>query len=351
MSALVDTPETRLGWNIVQEAPQQVHSECKQLSRSRRNQQTNIQLNCNQSSPRQAPVSLGDDEERPRRGRSSRRPSQSQTSTSQPNTSTHKLLRPSKMSPLNTMMILFPTRLLLFILASLFLGPLLSSRGNYYLPALRSPLITSHAFNIDTQSAIVHSGPSGSYFGYTVAQHRDRNTYWLLAGAPKAQTGQPKVEHAGAVYKCSPTPSRACQQIPFDPNGHSTMLAGNKSVQNDDKSHQWFGGSLQSAWDNGSIIACAPRYVYYTANLKRRDPVGSCWISRGSFTGFLEYSPCRINGKFPASLVHQPALNQGSKEKLTRPLRNTPQPQTDQWGHHHLGSCQAGFASAISKVS
>uniref|UniRef100_A0A6G1SR37 Integrin alpha-8 n=2 Tax=Aceria tosichella TaxID=561515 RepID=A0A6G1SR37_9ACAR len=202
-------------------------------------------------------------------------------------------------------MFLFPATTLSLLLASL----LLSGQQ-------QQQLRPAQAFNIDTQSAIVHSGPEGSYFGYTVAQHRDRNQHWLLVGAPKAQTSQPRVERGGAVYRCSPTPSKACQQIPFDPNGHSMISVGNSSVQNDDKSRQWFGGSLQSSSDNGSIIACAPRYVYYTANLRRRDPVGSCWISRGSFAGFLEYSPCRIN---------------------------------DQYGHHHLGSCQAGFASAITK--
>lgn len=153
------------------------------------------------------------------------------------------------------------------------------------------------AFNIDTQLAIVHQGPPGSHFGYTVAQHRDRGVSWLLVGAPKAQTDQPKTKEAGAVYRCTPNNSKACQPIPFDPNGSSVMQLGAERRQSDDKSHQWFGASLASATENGSILACAPKYVYYSTNLKRRDPVGTCWVSRGSFTGFLEYSPCRINGK------------------------------------------------------
>lgn len=156
-----------------------------------------------------------------------------------------------------------------------------------------------YAFNIDTQSAIVHQGPAGSYFGYSVAQHRDRKVNYLLVGAPKAQTDQPKAKEAGAVYRCSPiNPKDSCQQIPFDPNGSSVIQLGGEQKQSDDKSHQWFGASLQSATDNGSIVACAPRYVYYSSNLKRRDPVGTCWVSRGSFTGFLEYSPCRLNGNY-----------------------------------------------------
>lgn len=156
----------------------------------------------------------------------------------------------------------------------------------------------TRAFNIDIQSAIVHQGPANSYFGYSVAQHKDRGVSWLLVGAPKAQTDQPKTREAGAVYRCSPTSPKACQQVPFDPNGSSVIQLRGEERQSDDKSYQWFGASLQSANENGSIVACAPRYVYYSTNLKRRDPVGTCWISRGSFNGFLEYSPCRLNGKY-----------------------------------------------------
>lgn len=163
--------------------------------------------------------------------------------------------------------------------------------------ALANSISTLQAFNIDTHSPIVHQGPAGSYFGYSVAQHRDRGVTWLLVGAPKAQTDQSKLKEAGAVYRCSTSGARACQQIPFDPNGSSVIQLRGESKQSDDKSYQWFGASLQSANENGSIVACAPKYVYFSSNLKRRDPVGTCWISRGSFTGFLEYSPCRLNGK------------------------------------------------------
>lgn len=155
----------------------------------------------------------------------------------------------------------------------------------------------SLAFNIDTASPLIHQGPAGSYFGFTVAEHRDRGQSWLLVGAPKAQTDQPKTNHSGAVYRCSTTnPANACQQIPFDPNGSSMLKLRGETKQGDEKSYQWFGASLHSANDNGSFVACAPRYVYFSAELNRRDPVGTCWVSRGSFSGFFEYSPCRHNG-------------------------------------------------------
>lgn len=158
-------------------------------------------------------------------------------------------------------------------------------------------LIGAYAFNIDTQSAVVQQGPTNSYFGYSVALHKDRGTSWLLVGAPKAQTDQRDTREAGAVYRCSATSSKTCQQIAFDPNGSSTIKLLNEVKQSDDKSYQRFGASLHSANDNGSIVACAPSYVYHSTKLNRRDPVGTCWVSRGSFTGFLEYSPCRINGE------------------------------------------------------
>lgn len=165
----------------------------------------------------------------------------------------------------------------------------------------------SRAFNLDTNSAIVHSGPDDSFFGYTVAVHKDRNDNWLLVGAPKASTNQPNTEQAGAVYKCPTKPNRACQPIDFDRNGSSVItLANNTKVTADSKSHQFFGASLHSAGDSGTIIACAPNYNYYSVNFKRRDPVGTCWISRSSSAGTGEpsrrdppdHSPCRLNGKY-----------------------------------------------------
>ena len=39
--------------------------------------------------------------------------------------------------------------------------------------------------------------------------------------------------------------------------------------------------------------ACAPRYVYFSRQLNKREPVGTCYISVTSSTTFREYSPCR----------------------------------------------------------
>ena len=38
----------------------------------------------------------------------------------------------------------------------------------------------ARAFNIDIPSVITHRGPSGSMFGFSVAQHRDSNVSWFV---------------------------------------------------------------------------------------------------------------------------------------------------------------------------
>ena len=84
----------------------------------------------------------------------------------------------------------------------------------------------------------------------------------------------------------------------------------------DDKSNQWFGASVGSSGPDGILVACAPRYVSFSVNLKRREPVGTCFTATDAFSKFAEYSPCR----------------------------------TAQWGYHRQGYCQAGFSAAVSQV-
>ncbi|KAF8793941.1 Integrin alpha-PS2 like protein [Argiope bruennichi] len=189
---------------------------------------------------------------------------------------------------------------------------------------LCSPL-RSLCFNVDTRTSLVHQGTNGSMFGFSIAMHRDRDFSWLLVGAPKAQTEQPHVVEGGAVYRCSIDSPNMCQMIPFDTSGRNSIfvliicpgqinLRGKKENM-DDKSNQWFGATVHSSGENGAIVACAPRYVSFSSNLKRRDPVGTCWVVRGNFQNFQEYAPCR----------------------------------TVAWGYHRQGYCQAGFSAAVTK--
>lgn len=109
-------------------------------------------------------------------------------------------------------------------------------------------------FNVDTESPLIHRGPTGSYFGYGVAQHKDGRASWLLVGAPLAQTNQPMVEKGGAVYKCSPDLSQACQQVPFDLTGSGQINIRGKMEQVDEKSNQWFGSTVHSSGKTGMIV-------------------------------------------------------------------------------------------------
>ncbi|KAH6939176.1 hypothetical protein HPB50_016419 [Hyalomma asiaticum] len=134
-------------------------------------------------------------------------------------------------------------------------------------------------------------GPSGS--GGTAPCEVSR----LLVGAPDAQTQQPNVDRGGAVFRCSTEASGSCQTVPFDQLGPTEVPVGRHLERTDDKSGQWFGATLHSAGENGLIVACAPRYVYFSVNHRRREPVGTCFVSQSFFGGFQEFSPCRTYSK------------------------------------------------------
>ncbi|XP_026679431.1 integrin alpha-PS2-like [Diaphorina citri] len=137
--------------------------------------------------------------------------------------------------------------------------------------------------------------------------------YRVLVGAPEAQTTQPGVTRGGAVYRCDISRDDSCQEVPFDTTGNNNNSRG---VQVDKKSYQWFGASLATSGENGVVVACAPRYVWYSIGEKHREPVGTCYVSKNQFTDFSEYSPCRTRRG---------------------------------WGYHKQGTCQAGLGVSISK--
>lgn len=168
-------------------------------------------------------------------------------------------------------------------------------------------------FNIDVTSPVMHSSDQpDSMFGFSVAVHSSRSgVNSLLVGAPRYNTDQPSVRRGGAVLRCSASTNHSCQYVPFDRHGNIRHPLGGTL---DQKSNQWFGATLVSSHSD-TVVACAPRYTWFTENLQRREPVGTCYVARDDLTDFQEYSPCR----------------------------------TRQWGYHRQGSCQAGFGAAVSK--
>ncbi|XP_035689663.1 integrin alpha-5-like [Branchiostoma floridae] len=160
----------------------------------------------------------------------------------------------------------------------------------------------SSCFNLDTSDAtrVTRTGAAGSLFGFSVDFHGQGDSAWLLAGAPKSQTAQPGVTEGGAVFRCDVTTSisltpNPCAPIAFDTQGddRGVDLQGN-ILQKTQKSGQWFGATVKSASPaKDVVIACAPRYVYYTDTFNEREPVGNCFLAAANFTQIRNYSPCK----------------------------------------------------------
>ncbi|XP_071811825.1 integrin alpha-8-like isoform X2 [Apostichopus japonicus] len=149
-----------------------------------------------------------------------------------------------------------------------------------------------NGFNLDQNWPILHYGPDDSLFGYSVALHQDSNVNWILVGAPKDVTAQPDVDQGGTVYKCPTSPIEnlgICEKIPLDTEG---------SANDELKSHQYMGATVRSGGVNGDILACAPRFVWKTVDMKGnalREPVGQCILTNSDFTPKEDYTPCRTN--------------------------------------------------------
>ncbi|KAL6109157.1 itga8 [Pungitius sinensis] len=165
-------------------------------------------------------------------------------------------------------------------------------------PALHGVL----SFNLYAERPTVYRGPDGSYFGYSVDFYQassDSNTISVLVGAPKANTSQPGIVEAGAVYYCPwPGLPDSCRQIPFD-NSNNRMIKVNGTKEPlEFKSHQWFGASVRS--HKGKVVACAPLYHWRTVKLSgEMDPVGTCYVAVQNFSAYAEYSPCRTSDPDP----------------------------------------------------
>ncbi|XP_032375332.1 integrin alpha-8 [Etheostoma spectabile] len=158
------------------------------------------------------------------------------------------------------------------------------------------------SFNLYAEDPTVYRGPDGSYFGYSVDFYQptsDSNTFSVLVGAPKANTSQPGIVEAGAVYYCPwPGHSDSCRQIPFDNSNNRMMKVNGTREPLEFKSHQWFGASVRT--HKGKVVACAPLYHWRTVKLSgEKDPVGTCYVAIQNFSAYAEYSPCRTNDPDP----------------------------------------------------
>ncbi|KAM4601404.1 integrin alpha-8 [Polymixia lowei] len=165
------------------------------------------------------------------------------------------------------------------------------------------PVITGvWSFNLYAEHPAVYRGPDGSYFGYSVDFYQatpNSNTMSVLVGAPKANTSQPGIVEAGAVYYCAwPGQTDSCRQIPFDSANNRMIKVNGTREPLEFKSHQWFGASVRT--HKGKVVACAPLYHWRTVKLSgEKDPVGTCYVAVQNFSAYAEYSPCRTNDPDP----------------------------------------------------
>ncbi|RVE58170.1 hypothetical protein OJAV_G00206530 [Oryzias javanicus] len=151
------------------------------------------------------------------------------------------------------------------------------------------------SFNLDVEKPSVFLGPPGSYFGFSVDFFKspDNRESDVLIGAPRANTtSSSSVSERGAVYSCPWSGDASCQVVPFDDTGNRVSKDG--SVM-EFKSRQWFGASVRS--DGEHILACAPLYQWSTFGISDREPVGTCYLKKGSKV--VEYSPCRSMATSP----------------------------------------------------
>ncbi|KAK2862605.1 hypothetical protein Q5P01_002138 [Channa striata] len=154
------------------------------------------------------------------------------------------------------------------------------------------------AFNLDTETRVVFSGPRGSYFGYSVEFFGNSSSISILIGAPKANTSQPDITEGGAVYLC-PWSQSNCSIIDFDKQGDRYFNINEVNTQVEFKSHQWFGATVRS--HGNSVLACAPRYYWRTEHdTPFADVTGTCYLSVDSLKTFVEFAPCRTERHGPA---------------------------------------------------
>uniref|UniRef100_H2RNS0 Integrin, alpha V n=1 Tax=Takifugu rubripes TaxID=31033 RepID=H2RNS0_TAKRU len=149
----------------------------------------------------------------------------------------------------------------------------------------------SGSFNLDVEQPSVFSGPERSYFGFSVDffHPADKQSSDVLIGAPRANTSSDGIVERGAVFSC-PWRGSTCQKIEFDSD-----RTNKEGAKMEFKSRQWFGASVRS--DGEHILACAPLYQWSTFGVSEREPVGTCFLKKGSRV--VEYSPCRSGANSP----------------------------------------------------
>ncbi|XP_071812224.1 integrin alpha-8-like isoform X2 [Apostichopus japonicus] len=147
-----------------------------------------------------------------------------------------------------------------------------------------------YGYNFDMKVPIVYRGEEGTYFGHSVAIHRDSGQDMIIIGAPQADAQAENVVRGGAVYGCPVLPyntTRTCQILPLD--------YGVSYVKKRNKSNEWFGATVKSSGSPyDELLTCAP----FSQKIQPRGIYrnGRCIISSQNFTKkkYINH-PCRQN--------------------------------------------------------
>ncbi|GAB6027783.1 hypothetical protein CHUAL_002018 [Chamberlinius hualienensis] len=146
---------------------------------------------------------------------------------------------------------------------------------------------TGFSFNIDTDHPIRFSGYSNSYFGFTVSLLSNRQGFWLLVGAPKANSSLfPNIREPGEIYSCRINvlnESDSCSPLVLDQKGNDQTFIDHNKVYFDRKDYGWLGVSLDTTSVNeGRVVACGHLWAnQYYQNFYLTN--GICYTIDGQF--------------------------------------------------------------------
>uniref|UniRef100_A0A8C9VZ43 Integrin subunit alpha 6 n=1 Tax=Scleropages formosus TaxID=113540 RepID=A0A8C9VZ43_SCLFO len=176
-------------------------------------------------------------------------------------------------------------------------------------------------FNLDQDKVIKKVGDKNSFFGFSLAMHRQlqpAEKRMLLVGAPRAKAlDKQKANITGGLYSCEvTTQTNDCKRVIFDNDGEHSL---------ENKENQWMGVTVRSQGPGGKILACAHRYQkwqFVSQPQETRDIIGRCYVLSQDLT---------IN---TAS-----AEDGGSWKFCDGRVR----------GHERFGSCQQGLSATFTK--
>ncbi|XP_034942009.1 integrin alpha-PS1 isoform X2 [Chelonus insularis] len=176
-------------------------------------------------------------------------------------------------------------------------------------------------FNLEWRIPVIKRGMTGSYFGYSVAEHQElleednKSISWILVGAPLDQNRQPGTNRSGALWQCPLTTfTRDCSQVITD--GRQKIDSDELNPPGDDeiKDGQWLGVTVRSQGVGGKVMVCAHRHIVKTADSQWGQ--GQCYI----LTQDLKY------------------------EDLKKPCSGKPINKA----HEQFGYCQAGTSGVLT---